>query len=321
MEKILEIDNSIRGTFSSCPRKYYYDYVANLESKIGKPALRYGTAFHAAMEAYYEYIRINNWTRDGIAIEAALTAAKRSFEEETLKYESFWEDFRTLNNLLLSLKKYFDFFKGDEGFLEVIEPEKAFKIEITAADVENPLIFFFKGKIDLKIKLNGRIWGNEFKTSAHPIAVQTTNIQWSNQILGYTYALMEIAYGEQPEGYLTTLHQISASKLKSGEYGKLRTEFGRSPQVFSFQDIIEWRKSLIFTVKALKMAQEENYYPLQRDNCHQFGQCTYWRLCEQNVSQGEENTEYFQEKEKAWNVLDTVAPENIVVLKERGNYS
>ena len=316
--EILEIDNSIRSTFSSCPRKYYYNYLLNLESKIGKPALRYGTAFHAGMEAYYEYIRLHGWARNGKAVEAALINAKRSFEEETLKYESFWEDFRTLENLLFSLIKYFDFFKGDEGFLEVIEPEKAFKIEIT--DSKTGEHFFFKGKIDLKVKLNGRVWGNEFKTSAYPIVTQTKNIQWSNQILGYTYALMEMAQGEQPDGYLTTLHQISASKLKSGEYGKLKVEFSRSPQIFSFQDIIEWRKSLIFTVKALKLAQEENYYPLQRDNCNQFGQCTYWRLCEQNVPQGEENTEYFQVKEKAWNVLDTVEPENIVILKERGTY-
>jgi len=316
---ILEIDNSARSTFTSCPRKYYYNNIRGIESKIGKPSLRYGTAFHAAMDAYYDYIRLHGWTKDGIAVQNAILAAKKSFEEETLRYDSFWDDFRTLENLLLSLLQYFNFFSGDEGFLEVIEPEKAFKIEIK--DAKTDLHFFFKGKIDLLLKLNGGVWGGEFKTSAYPIITQTKNIQWSPQILGYTYAMMELYPNALPEGYLTTLHQISASKVKSGDYGKVKIDFSRPAQVFSFQDIVEWRKSLIFTVRNLKRCQDENYYPLQRDSCNQYGRCTYWQLCEQNVPQGEEFIEAFKIVDKKWDVLDTVKTENIVEIKERGNYA
>lgn len=318
MTEILEIDNSKRSELVSCPRKYYYNHIRSLEGTIGKPSLRYGTSFHAGMEAYYEYIRLNGWTRDGKAVEASLVHAKKVFEEETLRYPSFWEDFRTLPNLMTALIKYFIFFAGDEGFLEVVSPEKAFKIEIT--DKKTGITFYFTGKIDLKVKLNGRVWGNEFKTSSYPIVTQTKNIQWSPQILGYTYALMEMDKGEVPDGFLTTLHQISASKVKSGEYGKLKVDFSRPAQVFSFQDIIEWRRMLIHNVRTLKMLQETGYYPLQRDSCHQYEQCTYWRLCEQNAPQGEENTEYFQVKETPWNVINTVKPENVVILKEEGNY-
>jgi len=310
----MELDNSKRSTFVTCPRKYYYSYIKNFQGVIGSAALRYGTAFHAGMEAYYEYIRLHGWTRDGKAIEAALLNAKKSFEEETALFSSFWEDFRTLPNLLAALVQYFNFFAGDEGFLQVVSPERAFKIEIT--DEKTGITFFFTGKIDLEVKLNGRIWGMEFKTSGYPIVTQTKNIQWSPQILGYSYALGQLNKGEIPDGYLTMLHQISARKVKSGDYGKLKIDFSRPPQIFSLEDLQDWREMFVFNAFSIMEATAKGQFVKQRDNCKRYGQCGFWRLCEQGVPLGEENTDGFQVRKIPWDVLKTVKKENIIEAKE-----
>jgi hypothetical protein len=315
----LELDNSKRSTFIACPKKFYYDYIASLQKVTGNSALRYGTCFHAGMEAYYEHVRVNGWTRDGEALKASIMHAQKIWEEETALFTSFYEDYRNLHNLILALTSYFNHFAADEGFLEVVSPEKAFKILIT--DKKDDFSFYFTGKIDLKIRLNGSIWGNEFKTSGYTIKQQTERIQRSPQIIGYTYAIKETSDDlELPEGFLTTLHQITSRKKKDGEYGKLTIDFSRSPQVFSHEDVCHWRESILFTAKSLTECIEKDHFPKYYDSCYQYGRCTFMNLCEQNVSPGEEILEGYQ-KRIPWDVLKTVKEGAIIETKEKGNYS
>ncbi len=314
---MLQLDNSKRSTFVSCPKKYYYEYIANLQSIYGSSALRYGTCFHAGLEGYYEYIRVKGWIRDGEAVKAAILNAKKAWDEETALFNSFYEDYRNFHNLVLALTSYFNHFSGDAGFLEVISPEKAFKIKITD---KTGFAFYFTGKIDLKIKLNGLIWGNEFKTSGYNLKIQADRIQKSPQIIGYSYALKETSDAlELPEGYLTTLHQITSRKKKDGEYGKLTIDFIRPPQIFSPEDIYYWRESILFTAKSLESCIKNKCFPKYYDSCYQYGRCKFMNLCEQNVPPGEEMTEGYQER-IPWDVLKTVKEGAIIEIEERGSY-
>jgi len=316
--KPLSLDNSKRSTFIACPKKYYYEYVANLQKETGSTALRYGTCFHAGLEAYYEHVRVNGWTKDGEALKAAILHAKEVWEEETALFSSFYEDYRTLPNLVLALTTYFNHFSADEGFLEVISPEKAFKILIT--DTDN-FSFYFTGKIDLKIRLNGAVWGNEFKTSGLSLKQQTARIQKSPQIIGYSYAIRETSSAQEaPEGFLTTLHQITSRRKKDGEYGKLTIDFTRPPQAFSHQDICHWRKSILHTAKSLSSAIKDNFFPKYFDSCYQYGRCKFMDLCEQNTSPGEEITYGYQER-IPWDVLKTVKEGAIIEVEEKGDYN
>ena len=316
--ELLEIDNSKRKTYDSCPRKYYYEYIRNLQRTTGSSAMRYGTVFHAAMEHGYEYIRLHGWDNSSKMLEAAILGAKKAWDEETALYPYFYDDYRNLLNCTIAVKQYFETFASDEGFLEVVSPEKAFKIKVTCN--LTGFTFYFTGKIDLQIKLNGRIWGNEFKTSGYSIKQQTERIQRAPQIIGYSYGLKENSpEGELPDGFLTTLHYLMSKKKKNGEYGKLSIDFGRPPQVFSMWDIRQWRKALIATVKRIEQDRETQQYNLNYDNCYQYGRCTFLNLCEQQVPMGEESLEGYQER-IPWNVLKTVDKENVVVTEESGDY-
>ena len=54
---MLELDNSKRSQFVTCPRKYYYSYIRNLRPSQGSTALRYGIVYHAGKDAFYNYIK------------------------------------------------------------------------------------------------------------------------------------------------------------------------------------------------------------------------------------------------------------------------
>jgi hypothetical protein len=49
----LTLDNSTLNIFSTCPRKFLYRKVLNLVPLQSSPALSFGSAFHAGLEAYY----------------------------------------------------------------------------------------------------------------------------------------------------------------------------------------------------------------------------------------------------------------------------
>ena len=55
------------------------------------------------------------------------------------------------------------------------------------------------------------------------------------------------------------------------------------------------------TAERILRNEERNLWPMQQDNCYQYGRCSFAALCEQNVPLGEEVLEGFHEEEP-WEV-------------------
>ena len=151
---LLDLDNSKRSQFIPCPRHYYYQYIQNLRPNQGSTALRYGIVYHAGMDAFYNYIKEHGWTHDGGAFEAAVKAAKASWEEESAK-QTFYDDYRTFENYVQSFIAYIAHFNYDEGMLKIVETERPFKLKMKLSPEEEklfPLVnqaeLNFTGKID-----------------------------------------------------------------------------------------------------------------------------------------------------------------------------
>jgi hypothetical protein len=279
---MLELDNSKRSQFVTCPRKYYYSYERNLRPSQGSTALRYGIVYHAAMDAFYNHVKERGWTHDGKAVEVALEAAKTSWEEESSK-QTFYNDYRTMENFVQSLMAYISHFHFDEGMLEVVKTERPFKI-----------------------LLNGRLWQLEHKTTGQALSMQKKRLHRSPQLIGYAYAGQRLNPEDPPEGGLVTLHHLSAYKSKvTGEYGKAKIQFERIPQMFTEGDFISWRLSFLDTAERILRNKEINLWAVELDHCYQFGRCSYAPLCEQNAELGEEILWGFHETEP-WNVAEGV---------------
>lgn len=272
MTTSLNIDNTKRRSYSLCPRKYYYEHVLNLRPLHGSTALRFGLTWHEILESYYNVIKENSWTQKTEAITKGVLAGKSCWEKET-KDRQYYTDYRTLENALSAFMGYITYYKDDESFLEIIDVEETFKIQIAPG-------IFFTGKIDAKVLLNDSKWLLEHKTTGQPIDKQLKTLQRDPQVIGYTFAGMR---EHDIEGILVSMTHVSASRSRTtGEYGKVKIEYRRSPQIFTDGDIETWLQSMIWAAEQILHSQEKNFWPCQLDSCYHFGSCTYTQLCEQN---------------------------------------
>jgi len=281
---LLRIDNTRRSCAVDCLRKYYYQHILGLQPRLGSSALRYGTVWHAMMDAFYSHVQKNGWIKDGKAIEAAILVSTYEWQEES-KNREFYEDYRTHSNLLDSFMRYVSFFSADEGFLTVLATERYFEIPIVPETREessfciNP--FLFTGQIDLEILLGGRPWILDFKSTGKPITTVTKTLRRDPQFIGYSYAASK-TLPTSPDGFLVSIHHLSATKSKKTElYGTPKIDFYRVPELYTPYDISQWRLSLIKTASELQHAYRTNVWPMQQDSCHHWGSCSYSMLCEQ----------------------------------------
>ena len=303
----MELDNSKRSTFVACPRKYLLSYILDLDTKKGKTALRYGSAWHGMMEGYYSDIKENGWGPSNI--DKANDYGIQAWKDATNEAEYFDDDYRSYENCLTCFAEYIGHFASDRHDLEVIDTETMFKIRMKLSDdefVRYPRVakygLFFTGKLDLHVFLSGQEWITEFKTTGQSIGVQISRLERTPQLIGYNWAANQI--GHQIAGNLVSLHQISSRKSTVTEkWGKLTIKFHRQPHIYTTGDLLSWRDSFLYTAEKIYEAEEMSYYPMMYDSCYQFGPCKFTQLCNQNRPVPELDTSNYMNRH--WNVLKT----------------
>lgn len=318
---MLKLDNTKREQQDTCDRKYYWQSVRHLKPDQGSTALRYGTTWHGAMEGLYSHILENGWTRDGKAIECAITSAKESWAEETAK-QTYVDDYRTLENCMKSLVSYLTHFNYDEGILKITGVEQVFQIHMKCSqdvDIAFPHIieqggFWFTGRLDLEVEMDTLPWHVEHKTTGQAMVMVESRLNRNAQIMGYSYASKRIS-AEPPEGCLIAIHHLSSYKSRTtGIYGDPKIDFKRVPQIYTDGDIEAWRISLMSTAEEILRNEERQLWPMKHDNCYRYGRCTFAALCEQNVELGKEVLEGFF-KDDPWDVTKTVPEKELVVIE------
>ena len=284
--EILSLDNSKRSTWKECKRKYYYNYVRHIETLWGSTALRYGTVWHAGQEAFYGHIKEHGWLKDGEALRAAAKAMKESWEFESTG-KQFWVDYRTLENCISSFVQYTGHYAFDEGFIEVLQVENEFRLEMNPTEEEKkyfPLLkpFHFTGKRDLKVRMDGRVWIYEHKTTVNSIDDQVRKLHRSAQVMGYFFSEDVLSSDDdKPEGVLVSIHHLSSRKSKvTDQYGAVKVDFRRVPQIFNKNDIQQWRLSFFDAAQEIQIATENNTFAMNHDSCFNYGTCPYLDLCE-----------------------------------------
>jgi hypothetical protein len=299
----LNLDNTKRSCFSSCPRKYYWQHIRNLRSPSGSTALRYGLTWHAALESYYLHIQQSSWSDAAVALSKAALAAKTTWDTETAVFPNFYSDYRTLENCLLAFTTYIDHYAQDKSYLKVVEIERIFKLPITIIDGTS---INFTGKIDAIVSLNDSLWLMEHKTTSMSLSQQQARINRDPQVIGYSYAGTRLPNLPAPiSGILISTHHLSAYKSRmTGLYNSPKIEFERRPQIFTDGDFSSWRTSFIWTAGQLLDCLDRNYFPMQLDSCYRYGKCSYTDLCEQGPDPSDANTSAYIEV-SPWNVEET----------------
>ena len=305
----LVIDNTKRSTFVACPRKFYWSWVRNLKPVNGSTALRYGHAWHAALESLYNNVKEYGWDDFTSFLNEALVAAREDWDKES-EGLIFHDDYRTFDNLAKSLLMYFDTYYNDHHLMEIVDTEQKFEIPVNsemlrdtgivlkAADLEINQ-FVFTGRLDARVRMDNALWLLENKTTSRYMADAIARLNRTPQIIGYSWASDKRNLATM--GTLVSIHHLSSRKKKDGEWGATNIQFSRTPMIFTKHDIREWFFSLCHTVAQINNCSQNDNWPMQFDSCYQFGQCAYTSLCEQN-REHIEDTYLGGFVEKAWDV-------------------
>jgi hypothetical protein len=269
----MRLDNSVRTTYNSCKKKFYYEYIMNLKPVVGSTSLRYGITWHAAMDKYYSTIK-EGQKAEIPPLNAAILEAKKTWDSESSKFE-FIEDYRTLQNLIYSLMEFSSFFTQDIYDLEILEVENNFEVPI--GYIENSEEVIYTGRIDLLVKTGG-IWVFDHKTTSQPLYLQKERLNRSAQFMGYVWASQETH--ERVDGAMINFHYLYSKKKKDGEYGKLTIDFDRVPQMYTQSDILNWKNHVFDIAHQIRESVDNNDFPMNPDHCYVYGKCPYCVICE-----------------------------------------
>ncbi len=307
----LVLDNSGRATFRACKKKFFLQNIHGLQSDYGSTALRYGSTYHGMQEGYHSYVQKNGWpkTPDEImeALKPAMLLGKETYDKETAK-KSFYDDFKNFNTCVTTFDAYLNFFKEDKKFMKVVGTEQKFECPIEPENtLEEKLLsklppIVFTGKIDLQVELDHTPWILDFKTTGWYLDKVVQQANRSPQLIGYSYAGKKVLDFE-PQGCLCSFAYTGSTKSRvTGNWGKIRNDFRRIPQLYTQGDIEAWKLSFIDTARGIHYAKEEDLWPESFDNCNQYGRCTYMNLCQQHLPFEELDLTGYHEE--FWNVLE-----------------
>jgi len=172
-EKIRELLTASRmGTLLACPRRHYWRYEVGLQTTATSMALRFGTAWHNAMEARWE----------GCCFEDALDRAVAGADQ----FSEF--DIATLSGLLAGY-----YARHNDEIVAGMLPEQEFRYPLPGSRT-----FDVAGKIDGLGNLHdGRLAMIEHKTAGEDIAADADywlRLRFNQQIYQYVSAARAIGH-------------------------------------------------------------------------------------------------------------------------------
>lgn len=305
------LDNTKRSMFRQCKKKYFYSVLHGLQSNYGSTAIRYGVCWHGIQEGYHTWVKNNGWPVESkdliLAMTAGLELGKNKWEKESEK-KIFNDDYKNFNTAVEAFNEYLQFFADDKNYLKIINTEKKFECLIEAENELEAMMMrelppiIFTGRIDLCVEMDYMKWIFDFKTTGWILDQVIAKANRSPQLLGYSYAGDKVL-DFKPAGCLCSFAFIGATKSrKTGEYGGVRFNFRRVPQIYTQGDINAWKLSFIDTCREILFCTENNFWPESFDNCYQYGACSYLRLCQQHCKFEDLNLEGFHIE--FWDVLE-----------------
>jgi len=239
------------------------------------------------------------------AIVKAFEMGKTKWDKET-KTKIFNDDYKNFNTAVIGFNNYLDYFKDDRNYIKVISTERKFECLIEAEnEVELRLLeklppIIFTGKIDLCVELDYAKWIFDFKTTGWILDQVISKANRSPQLIGYSYA-GEKVLDFKPSGCLCSFAFVGSRKNKAGEYGNVKHDFRRVPQIFTQGDIDAWKLQLIDAAREIHFCTENNLWVESFDSCYNYGACPYLKLCRQHTEYENLNLEGFHTE--YWDVL------------------
>lgn len=265
---ILHVDNSMLRTFGICQRKAQLQYVRGLQPIREPDALMFGTAIHAALDAYYE----GKPEDECIAIFVATATQEQSDLALEIEGEGTG-NVRSVERGIIVLKKYFIERPRDQEKWKVIATEVGFAIQLCEI---YPIIF--KGRIDLLVEdENGGLMVIDHKTTKTLGRSYFDQLRPNDALTGYCYAVTQ-----------QLKRPVERACLNVIQFSKEKIEFARGMTHRSQLDFDEWKaRATRRAVEIYKRICEVEGFDKSDGSCHSYGGCQFRELC--SIPDGEKS--------------------------------
>lgn len=269
MDNRITLTHSAISMFRQCPRRYQHRYVDQIVPSFWQdsPALRFGTAFHEWLEAWYKGQQVstglfNLEPDDAARLNGAATAYAKRYSEEAWRTVYVEQGFETV----------------------VINPDTG---------AHSPL-YWLKGKVDLVVEYEGEPWIVEHKTSTTTGVNDLDRVGIDAQVLTYADCIGR-AIDTPIAGVIYNVVKRCQLRLKQKEtpeeFVKRVAEWYDQPdsmlrerQRISPDMIAENRRNIWSTVQQMNMMRRDKFYAqnagVTTGACAKWGrECEYAPLC------------------------------------------
>lgn len=176
-----QIDYSSLSTYMTCPRKFLFRYVLNLE-RSGVPSidLIFGSCWHLGMEAMYLYWHAHPDAKQRTLCEIATQAFQALWDREAAPWFDPDATFPKSPNRARDMYwKYLELFYETDKETTIVSAEQPFAIHV---DKNLPT---YVGRMDLVLEREGALEVHEHKTSKFNSPIIFTGYEASLQTEGY----------------------------------------------------------------------------------------------------------------------------------------
>lgn len=265
-----EVGYHFINTYQNCPRKFFLKYVLGIEPVSTSKALLFGTAWHKAIEIYYES------KGDG---ELALAAGMKSLEDNESKY--FYSD--DYNEDRVKMSAMFEF------WLKFIGPQILANYDIISTEETLEIILpnglKFSGRLDelLRRKCDSLVFVGEHKSTSYSLGAMEKSVDDQDQVTGYEVLVRE----NKPE-----LAKNFAGTLLDVTYKKGRVVDGRVTEIHRSEmernrfilELVGITSEIAQKARALETGTPEAIVFPRNGNCCSQYSCPYESICRQRVT-------------------------------------
>jgi hypothetical protein len=272
---MLEISNSSLSTYQTCQKKWAWQYVDGLKPRYKSSALTLGEIMHKAFDRYYK----------SMSIDAITKFINDTYKEEMANcgpedQEQIYLDGKTALGMFLN-------FPFDQMKFEEMHSEEEFNVPLDKN-------ITFTGRVDGKVKREGKWWIREVKTTSESTQMFEKRAAISSQATGYVYGI-EARDSVDIQGII--YDYIRKPKLYkrmdecTEEFGhriyldycniaKKKSYFGRYPTYRTPKDIERWKTDALKTAEEIQSSMTGNKYPRNTNACYAYNtECPYLKIC------------------------------------------
>jgi len=265
-------DSTSMKLANDCLRKYFLRIILGRVPPTSKyqTVFDFGSAYHKFREVLEIEYTFNKLTQAQAFEKAILAIKDMPLTPGVGKYE-----FYTRGRLMETCMSAFAWWQKEkaDNNIEVIAVEQPFSLEM-------PDGRFISGRADQIIKWKGRIWGRDFKTTSKEFKYFEATLDPNDQPTRYIFAESKLHFGDTAiaDGKLISgiifevIQNTADTKSKKGHHGTIQNAIVSK----NHYQMKVWMKEQLFMNRVLKMAKEEDTYPMQSHNC---SFCDYHMVC------------------------------------------